>query len=229
MHQIRVSPSYGKLLLAGFIVAVFAAAPVGITDDFSVDTSAAFAKNGNGGGNGGGRGGGSGSDSANAENGPGKSSSAPGHNKSEVATSEEDSGKKGLGSLSASNASATARAHAAPNSQVGKMDAYEKAIAAGDLEAAAAALGDAANKEITPEVVAQVNRNMGIESTPEVEAEVAALAEAARTAAPAEEEAEGEGEDVAGEDGSGDSGDVEEGEIASAAEDLIDGSDTATQ
>jgi hypothetical protein len=95
-------------------------------------------------------------------------------------------------------------------------------MANGDLEAAAQALADAANKEITPDVVAEVNQNMGIESTPEVDAEVADLAEAARTAEPVEGEpveGEPEDEDVAEEDSDEDP--VEEDEIAAAAEDLI--------
>jgi hypothetical protein len=218
----------GKLVLAGIVAAAFSAAPIEVFKDFSLDQSTALAKGGGGGGNGGGNngggnGGGKGASSSDAA-GAGKSAAAAGHNKSETAKSAS-----ALGSLNASHASATARAHASPNSQVGKLAAYEAALAEGDLEAAAAALGSAANKEITPEVVAEVNQNMSIESTPEEEAEMAELAEATRTAEPSEEneaaeEAPAEEEDVAEGEPGDDPTEEEGGEIASAAEGLIDGS-----
>src|SRR3546814_11045708 len=96
-------------------------------------------------------------------------------------------------------------------------------MASGDLEAAAQALAGAANKAVTPGAVAEVNRNLGIESTPEEEAQVAAQAEAARTAAPTEEDAEADEADLAEEDDLGEDATGEEsGEIASAADDLIE-------
>ncbi|MGF1628714.1 MAG: hypothetical protein ACFCUT_04535 [Kiloniellaceae bacterium] len=210
----------GKLVLAACFVAGFTAAPVELLKNFSVDSASALAKGGNGGGNGGGRGGGNAGGKGGGNNGAGsdagsagKSASAAGHNKSETGKAAA-----ALGSLNASHASATSRAHASPNSQVGKLDAYETALAAGDLEAAAQALADAANKEITSDVVAEVNQNMGIESTPEVDAQVAAMAEAARTAEPTE--GEPEDEDVAGDNPDEDAAEGEN-EIAAAADDLI--------
>jgi hypothetical protein len=224
MSKFPIGRKAGKVLLAACFVAGFTAAPIELFKNLSFDSATALAKGGNGGGKGGGKGGDNGggnkgadSDTASA----GKSASAPGHNKSELG-SDLGKAKNDLGSLNASKASATARAHASPNSQVGKLGAYETAMANGDLEAAAQALADAANKEITPDVVAEVNQNMGIESTPEVDAEVADLAEAARTAEPVEGEpveGEPEDEDVAEEDSDEDP--VEEDEIAAAAEDLI--------
>jgi hypothetical protein len=109
------------------------------------------------------------------------------------------------------------------------LDDYEQALAAGDLTAAAEALAGAANKEISPESVAEVNKNMGIASTPEEEAEIAALAEAARTAGTEEGEAE-PGEDQTADSGSGNttSTDGEDDAISAAADDLIGGSETET-
>ncbi|MPZ10479.1 MAG: hypothetical protein GEU89_09740 [Kiloniellaceae bacterium] len=126
--------------------------------------------------------------------------------------------------MNASHASATARANAAPNSQVGKLGAYAAAMESGDVETAAQALADAANKEITADVVAAVNQNMGIESTPEEEADVAAKAETARTSETSEDESEGE--DLA-EENSGEDSVEGENEIAAAADDLI--GETAAQ
>lgn len=86
-----------------------------------------------------------------------------------------------LGSLNAAHASATARAKASPNSQVGRIAAYEGALAADDLQAAAEALASAANKEIDADVVAAVNGLLSLDVDPAIEAEVADRAEAART------------------------------------------------
>jgi len=217
----------GRLLLAGFVVAGLSALPFQLQWDLTIDPSSALAKgndkgggNDNGGGSdkGGGndKGGGKGSD----KSGPGgNSASAAGHNKSETGPAASNAG---LGSLNASNASPTARANASRNSPVGQLGDYENALAAGDLAAAAAALASAANKEISTETVAAVNRNMDIESTPEEEAEVAALAEAARTAELGETEDEPGEEQVT--DGSSDdaaSTKAEDGAITAAAEELL--------
>lgn len=100
----------------------------------TVDTS--FAKGGNGGGNGGGNSGDNGggkSDRSGKGNASGKSKSSKSvQSKSEkrspvktvkvVAVKE----KNALGPLNAAHASATARAHAAPNSAVGKIATYEQ-------------------------------------------------------------------------------------------------------
>lgn len=249
MFRTSLRGSVASFALAALVAAGMTAAPLSLTDDLSLDAKTAEAKNGRGGGNDkggrggndrGGRGGGNdkggndkGGKGGNGKSG-GNSSASAGKSKSSFGTEEaeteevETARKGGLGSLSASNASATARANASPNSRVGAIAEYENALAAGDVEAAANALARAANKEISPENVGAVNHNLGIEATPEEEAEMAALAEAARTAAPEE----GEGEETTAE-GEGD-GTTEDGvdEIAAAAEELISGDsegDTSTQ
>ena len=101
----------------------------------------------------------------------------------------EVAGAESLGSLNAAHASATARAHAASNSQVGKIASYESAIQAGDISAAGASLADAANKAIIEPVVHAVNALLGIDAAPvatggivhETEADVAAAAAAAQS------------------------------------------------
>ena len=85
-----------------------------------------------------------------------------------------------LGSLNAAHASPTARANASPRSRVGQIAAYEGAIAADDLQAAAESLASAANKEIDADVVAAVNGLLGLEVDPAIEAEVADKAEEIR-------------------------------------------------
>ena len=80
--------------------------------------------------------------------------------------SDDAAGAGIRGSLNAAHASATARAHAAPNSQVGKIASYESAIQAGDIAAAAASLADAANKAIIAPVVHAVNDLLGIDTAP---------------------------------------------------------------
>jgi hypothetical protein len=217
-----------KSLLAIVVAAALAVAPGAFLADLELGVGSALAKGGNGGGNGGGNAGGNGGGNAGGNAGTdsetasaGNSASAPGHNKSELGTPKNE-----LGSLNASNASATARANASATSRVGMLGAYETALANGDVEAAAQALAGAANKAITPEVVAEVNQNLGIESTPEEEQQVADMAEAARTAEPVEEEEDEVAEEPTEEEEEVAEGDTdtvteEEGEIASAADDLI--------
>jgi hypothetical protein len=84
-----------------------------------------------------------------------------------------------LGALNAAHASPTARANAAPESQVGLIAAYEQAmlaalalpaetpeqVAARDAAIAAARAGQldaAANKPLSPEVVARVDSLLGL-------------------------------------------------------------------
>jgi hypothetical protein len=223
-----------KLALAALFAAGMTAAPFTVSDDLGLDSAAAFAKGGNGGGNDkggrggndkGGRGGndhggnGKGGNSANA----GKSDSSLDAAGEETEVDDVETAKKnGWGSLSASHASARAREMAAEGSQVNNVADYEAAIAAEDLDAAAAALAAASNKEITPERVGMVNNNLGIEATPEEEAALAAQAEAIRSGE-VEGEPEEDGEMAAGE---GEEGDSEEApdEIAQAADELVDGS-----
>jgi hypothetical protein len=94
---------------------------------------------------------------------------------------DDDATKHGLtasslGRLNAAHASATAREHAAPHSAVGLIGQYADAIAAGDLEAAAAALAAAANKDIDLAVVGAVNDLLDIELDEADEQEIADLA-----------------------------------------------------
>lgn len=99
----------------------------------TIDTS--FAKGGNGGGNGGGNSGDHGggkSDHSGKGNGsgkskPGKSVQSKSEKRSTLKTTNVVAVKEKntLGPLNAAHASATARAHAAPNSAVGKIAAYE--------------------------------------------------------------------------------------------------------
>ena len=249
MLRVSLRSGAATLALAALVAAGMTAAPLSLSDDLSLESKVAQAKNGNDkGGRGGGndKGGRGGNDKGNGGgivgcngggngNAGGKSASASTSetalDASDVELDEEEdtAKKKGMGSLSASNSSQRARERAAPNSRPGALGAYERALAEGDVEAAAEALARAANKEITPENVGMVNENLGIQSSPEEEAEMAALAEAARTAAPDEDgEVEGEENVAEGEDG-GDEGDPEEGpdEIAAAVEDLM--GDTTTQ
>lgn len=219
----------GKTIVGAMFAVALLVAPDGtFFADLDLGTGAALAKGGNGGGNGNGGGGGGGNGGAGGNSGgksgdagaaSGKSASAPGHDKSETGTA-----RAALGSLNASHASSTARANASPNSRVGGLAAYEAALAAGDLEEAAQALGRTANKAVTPDVVAEVNRNLGVEATPEEEAQMADLAEAARAGEPVGSDEPGEEEAAEGE--SGDTPAEEENEVASAADELM-GVDTA--
>ena len=119
--------------------------------------TAAYAKNG--GGNGGGNGGNASGHSADH----GKSAEA--HDKNDAKSKEANA----LGALNAAHASAKARAHASPNSAVGKIATYEKsreaALSLQDpaaqqqaLEAAEAKLAASFGmSSLSPEQVSQVN------------------------------------------------------------------------
>lgn len=87
-----------------------------------------------------------------------------------------------LGRLNAAHASARARERAAPHSAVGLIDQYADAIAAGDLEAAAAALAAAANKDIDLAVVGALNDLLNIELDAADEQEIADQASEAQAA-----------------------------------------------
>lgn len=156
----------------------------------TVDTS--FAKDGNGGGNGGGNsggnsGGGSGgkgggkSDHSGKGNASGKSkSNKAAQSKSEKRSTAKTANvvavkeKNTLGPLNAAHASATARAHAAPNSAVGKLAAYEQsreaALAVDDpverqalLDQARLDLEAAFGTTISPDELAQVDNLLDAE------------------------------------------------------------------
>ena len=81
-----------------------------------------------------------------------------------------------LGRLNAAHASPNARANAAPHSAVGLLGQYVDAVEADDLEAAAAALAAAANKDIDLAVVGAVDDLLGLEVDEEDEQEIADLA-----------------------------------------------------
>lgn len=158
--------SLPTLASASLLALAMIAAPASVDLQHSaIGAKSAWAKNG-GGDHGGGRG--------------------RGHGNGHGPQSGEIAGAELQGSLNAAHASATARAHAAPNSQIGKIASYESAIQAGDIAAAASSLADAANKAIIEPVVHAVNDLLGIDTAPvagggtvhETEAEVAAAAAA---------------------------------------------------
>jgi hypothetical protein len=156
--------------------------------------AALAAAGGNGGGNGN-AGGGNGSGNANAGGGNGSGNANGGgsgnaaHGQGATATdhgggpslANSHSIASALGALNAAHASSTALANAAPNSQVGKMAAYDKAmVAALGMPAATPAqiaartqaittarstqLAAASNKSLSPAVVAQVDKLLGLPS-----------------------------------------------------------------
>jgi hypothetical protein len=84
--------------------------------------------------------------------------------------------KASLGALNAAHASPTARANASPNSRVGQIAAYERAMQsalaiqdpakrASAITEARALLDDAANKPVTPAVVERVDALLGLDTT----------------------------------------------------------------
>lgn len=74
----------------------------------------------------------------------------------EVATSPTKTAAS-MGRLNAAHASPRAMERASLNSPVGQIGAYKTAVAAGDLDAAAAALAKASNKPLTAETVRNLN------------------------------------------------------------------------
>ena len=124
--------------------------------------SAAYAKNGGGNGGGNGNGGNGGNASGHSAD-HGKSAEA--HDKNDAKSKEANA----LGALNAAHASAKARAHASPNSAVGKIATYEKsreaALSLQDPAAQQQALETAEAKlaasfgmsSLSPEQVSQVN------------------------------------------------------------------------
>lgn len=125
--------------------------------------SAAHAKNG--GGNGGGNGNGHDADH-------GKSAEA--HDKNDVKSAGKDTDANMLGALNAAHASAKARAHASPNSAVGKIATYQKS-----REAALAIQDPAAQQQALEVAQAQLATSFGMSSlTPEQVSKVDALLDA---------------------------------------------------
>lgn len=160
------------------IALAFVFAPITIDlASHPIKGQAAYAKNGNGNGNG----------------------NANGHGKGLGASADFESshyhGAKAnkLGRLNAAHASPNARLHAAPNSAVGQIAAYELAATeaissykegsmsyAELMETLAEELAAAANKPVDEEVVAAVNNLLGIEAPEEspeetIEADVPSL------------------------------------------------------
>jgi uncharacterized membrane protein YebE (DUF533 family) len=85
--------------------------------------------------------------------------------------------KAGLGALNAAHASPTARAHAAPNSRVGQIASYERAMRsaraiqdpvrrATAIAEARTQLAQAGNKPLSPSVIARVDQLLGLAPLP---------------------------------------------------------------
>ncbi|UTW04367.1 hypothetical protein KDX31_04995 [Amphritea atlantica] len=168
--------------------------------DLGNQAQAKGGNDGNGGGNGGGNSGGHGN-SASAghgnghgfghdDNSPGRSATAGNHGlgNGKGLGNNQKSVAASLGRLNAAHASATARAHASPNSAVGLIAQYEAAVYAAreasteeeqaELEQAAMGfLGQAANKEINEAVVSAVNDLLGIAAEAEPESDSGPQAE----------------------------------------------------
>ncbi len=132
--------------------------------------TAAYAKNGggNGGGNGNGNGGGNGGNASGHSADHGKSAEA--HDKNDAKSKEANA----LGALNAAHASAKARAHASPNSAVGKIATYEKS-----REAALSLQDSAAQQQALETAEAKLAASFGMSSlSPEQVSQVNALLDA---------------------------------------------------
>jgi hypothetical protein len=190
MIKYFIPANAGLLVWAGLIGFGLTALPVAFdADKTTLSTSAAYAKGaGNSGGKGGGNGGGNGG-------GHGKSGSTPGQSTASVNSANGVSGLGGpgsstsahskgqgltassLGSLNAAHASAMGLAHANRlNSVVGQIATYKDALTSedgADIEAAAEALANAANKPIDQSVVGAVNDLLGIDVDQGTEQDIA--------------------------------------------------------
>lgn len=189
----RAPSSISSLVIAGFIAAALSVAPVGLDDDFTLQTKTAFAKgkgsgssSGRGGSNRGGdnRGGSSSSSGSDQDlvkgsgNGQGQNNGQGQGVGSSSADGNHGSLASALGNLNAAHASPTALAHASENSMVGMLALYADAVA-GDPDAASPvlgltleeqqdALGDISNKAdddglVDASVVTEVNSLLGID------------------------------------------------------------------
>ena len=145
---------------------------LGDIDGFSLVSTAQAKGGGNGNGGGHGNGGNGGSSHGQSSSDHGKSADADGKSVSHettAAVSENDADASSLGALNAAHASATARAHANPNSAVGKIAAYEKnreaASALEDPDSQEQALDDAEAQlaadfnltELTSDQISRIN------------------------------------------------------------------------
>ncbi len=130
--------------------------------------SAAYAKNGGGNGSGNGNGGGNGGNASGHSADHGKSAEA--HDKNDAKSKEANA----LGALNAAHASAKARAHASPNSAVGKIATYEKS-----REAALSLQDPAAQQQALETAEAKLAASFGMSSlSPEQVSQVNALLDA---------------------------------------------------
>lgn len=129
--------------------------------------TAAYAKNGGGNGSGNGNGGNGGNASGHSAD-HGKSAGA--HDKNDAKSKEANA----LGALNAAHASAKARAHASPNSAVGKIASYEKS-----REAALSLQDPAAQQQALETAEAKLAASFGMSSlSPEQVSQVNALLDA---------------------------------------------------
>jgi len=133
---------FKKLTLSLFAASALILGPVALDAQTSIDlgSSAQAAQGGNGNGNGGGNGGGSsnsnrggsGNSSAKAsssfDDGNSKRGNALGHTKDKSLGNDRGAIASKLGALNAAHASANARLHASPNSRVGLIATYERAV-----------------------------------------------------------------------------------------------------
>ena len=185
--QLARSVTISRVLLLG---TVLVALPVTLDPvSLAPDLSTAYAEpGGNGGGGGadggndggGGNGGGSGNGGGNAGGngngnaGGGASGQANAGGKSADADlADLGNSAASRGSLNAGHASPTAMDSAAPNSVPGQIGSYRDAIQDGDLEAAAAALAEASNRDLTQQSVASLNGLIGLDLDPAIEAALA--------------------------------------------------------
>lgn len=153
--MIRARNSMSSLVIAGFVAFAFSVAPVGLDDDFSLETKSAFAK-GKGSGSSGGKGGSKRSSKSNSSSGDsdgfddeedGHSNSnglghvkakGNGHNKDGAIESAHDdhdnhgSLASAMGNLNAAHASPTALKNASGDSIVGLLALYAQDVAAAD-------------------------------------------------------------------------------------------------
>jgi hypothetical protein len=131
---------------------------------------------GNGGGNAGGNGGGNagGNGNGNGEGG-GSANNAGGNDKADKSAELAGFGETAAErrSLNAAHASLTGMDNASPNSVPGQIGSYRDAVQEGDFEAAAAALAEASNRDLTAASIESVNGLLGLDLDPSVEQDLA--------------------------------------------------------
>jgi len=174
----KFSLRLGRLAVTAAFAAAIAAMPIGI--DWSAlgfDDHAAFARSGGGGGGGNGGGNGHGGMGGHAAAGAGEGfGQGKNAEMSGGLRSRTDISASALGRLNATHALVNGTPNAAHNSAVGRIAAFRDALAANDLEAAAAELAAVANKTVTPEIVGQVAMMAGVAMDEETASAVAEMA-----------------------------------------------------